>query len=171
MRLNQLIQFVAVTPSESQDDDFKGFYLIPDRTLPIHRYGKRERQNLSAPKNYPGIQATRIWNNTQRRRACVLRTKSLFEKMLVLSAPNVSLAFRAKLRMNLQKELNDLRPHPTILAIKYSFQGENQENIDLLLKNYELLPDIKISEGQFKFLNEVLAGNTDTNTIEKGFDI
>jgi hypothetical protein len=155
MRLSQLIQFVPRTLTESADDDFKSFYLIPDKTEPEYRYGKQERVSL-IPKNYPNIKATRNWNNSQRNKERILLTKTFFNKIQILSNSKLNPSHKESLRKKFIIELQSLRPHPTDIAERYKKLGEPESNICLLLNNYELLPDIKLTKDQFIFLENVL---------------
>jgi hypothetical protein len=171
MRLNQLIQFVPITPTENTDDDYKNFYLIPDKTLPEFKYGKREKFSLSIPKNYPSTRATKTWNETQRKKAMAGLTKNFYQRIKILFQNNITPSHRETLRKKFLIELSSLRPHPTLLILKYKAQGELEPNIQLLLKNYEILPDVKISENQFKFLVNAIDENIDEQIILKGFEI
>ena len=166
MRLNQLIQFVRITPTENTDDDFKGFYLIPETTKPQDKYGKRERIDLSKPKNYPGLAATHTWNETQRVKAQIRHTKNLFDRASILFNHKITLGHKEVLKNKFTLELKNLRPHPTTLIEKYRARGESEETINLLLKNYDLLPDVKITEKQYLFLSKIL--EEDEDTFKKG---
>ena len=104
MRLSQLIQFVPRTLTESADDDFKSFYLIPDKTEPEYRYGKQERVSL-IPKNYPNIKATRNWNNSQRNKERILLTKTFFNKIQILSNSKLNPSHKESLRKKFIIEL------------------------------------------------------------------
>ena len=171
MRLSQLINYVAITPGENTDDDFRGFYLIKDTTLPIHRYGKPERPSLKAPKNYPGQKATKTWNELRRRQQRAARTKEVFNRIQTLLNANIAISHREYLKNKFSDELSVLRPHPNKLFQKYILSGETEETTQLLLNNYDLLPDVKISEDQYTFLQDVIEGTVNTSIIEKGFEV